>query len=89
MKPLGQQHAPRAPPGARPPGPCPAHPSRRAQAACASAVGLAMPAAEVETYAHFWALRPWLDDDAAEAILDAALAAQWRREVAGAGAAPP
>ncbi|KAI8476791.1 MAG: hypothetical protein J3K34DRAFT_455625 [Monoraphidium minutum] len=54
-------------------------------AKAAAAVSLAAPAAEVETYAELWGLRPGWDEEAADALIDAVLAAQRRRE-GGAGA---
>jgi hypothetical protein len=47
---------------------------------CARAVCLTAPAGEVETYARLWDLRPWVEEGAAEAIIDAALQLQRRRE---------
>jgi len=55
------------------------------QAQCAAAVSLATPAAELESYAQLWELRPFVDDAAVNAVIEAALTAQRKREQQQAG----
>lgn len=45
-------------------------------------MSLTTPAAEVETYAQLWELRPFLDQQAMDVIVDSALAAQTQQRKA-------